>query len=159
MKLIQLRGAMRAGVFGPLAIAVIFLAIAASAVAVWGAKSTRDQIDRGQKVYDAVCASCHGTKLEGQANWKAPKENGRLPAPPHDASGHTWHHADGVIFGIIKNGLKPYAGDDYESDMQPFAGILTDDDITAVVAFIKSTWSEREKTYQSEITRQAELEN
>lgn len=81
--------------------------------------------------------------------------NGRLPAPPHDASGHTWHHSDDALFGITKHGLKPYAGDDYESDMPAFEGKLTDAEIAVIWTYIKSTWSKREREYQAQITRQS----
>ncbi len=153
----RLKKLTQAGFLGSLAVAAVVVAVGVSAIIDWNAKRAEAQIEQGQVVYGNACASCHGAKLEGQANWKSPKENGRLPAPPQDASGHTWHHADGVIFGIIKNGLQPYAGEDYESDMQPFAGILSDDEIAAVVAFIKSKWPEREKIYQAEITRLSEM--
>jgi hypothetical protein len=67
--------------------------------------------------------------------------NGRMPAPPHDESGHTWHHNDRVLFGITKYGLKPpYAPPNYESDMPAFAGKLSDEEIRAVLAYISSHW-------------------
>lgn len=47
------------------------------------------RIALGKTVYDASCASCHGAKLEGQPDWRNRRPDGRLPAPPHDASGHT----------------------------------------------------------------------
>jgi hypothetical protein len=65
-----------------------------------------------KKIYDLQCAKCHGANLEGQPNWQKRLANGRLPAPPHDATGHAWHHADKVLAGITKNGLKPYAGNE-----------------------------------------------
>lgn len=68
--------------------------------------------------------------------------SGRFPAPPHDDTGHTWHHTDEVLVGITKNGLvPPYAPAGYESDMPAFAGRLSDDEIRAVLAYIKSHWS------------------
>ena len=68
-----------------------------------------------------------------------------MPAPPHDESGHTWHHPDNVLFAITKNGLvPPYAPSGYESDMPAFRGRLSDDEIWAVLAFIKSQWRSRE---------------
>lgn len=69
-----------------------------------------------------------------------------MPAPPHDESGHTWHHTDEVLFGITKHGLVPgkYGPPDYESDMPAFGGKLSDDEIWAVLAFIKSHWTTRE---------------
>ena len=109
--------------------------------------SPRDtaKVAAGAKVYAQHCASCHGEKLEGQPNWRQRLPNGRLPAPPHDESGHTWHHPDSVLFAITKNGLvPPYAPPNYESDMPAFAGKLSDDEIWAVLAYIKSHWRSRE---------------
>lgn len=99
----------------------------------------------GAKVYAQHCAACHGAKLEGQPEWRRRLPNGRLPAPPHDESGHTWHHLDNVLFAITRNGLvPPYAPKDYASDMPPFRGVLRDEEIWAVLAFIKSHWKSRE---------------
>lgn len=95
---------------------------------------------RGRAVYEAQCASCHGEMLEGQANWRQRGENGRLPAPPHDASGHTWHHVDKQLFELTKVGPAALVGDGYESDMPGYADTLSDDDIVAVLSYIKSTW-------------------
>jgi len=113
------------------------------------------QIALGQSVYATRCAICHGRDLEGQPNWQRRMSNGHMPAPPHDDSGHTWHHADEVLFGITKYGLKPYAGEDYESDMPAFSGTLSDEEIAAAVAYIKSTWPERQREYQARITQQS----
>src|SRR5882672_6213227 len=94
------------------------------------------QVERGRIVYETHCASCHGAQLQGQADWR-----GRLPAPPHDESGHTWHHPDEVLFRITKYGLvPPYAPKGYESDMPAFGNVLSDPDIRAVLAFIESRW-------------------
>ena len=61
-------------------------------------------VARGTVVYAQHCASCHGAKLEGQPDWRKRLPNGRLPAPPHDTTGHTWHHSDKQLFGMTKNG-------------------------------------------------------
>lgn len=99
----------------------------------------------GATVYAQHCAACHGPKLEGQPNWRKRLANGRLPAPPHDESGHTWHHPDYVLFAVTKNGLvPPYAPKDYESDMPAFAGKLTDEQIWAALAYIKGHWKSPE---------------
>ena len=107
----------------------------------------------GRRLYADHCASCHGMDLEGQPDWKSPLPLGRLPAPPHDASGHTWHHPDGVLFRITKEGPAAVVGGTYESDMPGFANVLGDDEILTVLAFIKSTWPERERSYQAEMSR------
>ena len=49
-------------------------------------------------LYAENCASCHGAKLEGQPDWRSPGPDGVMPAPPHDRTGHTWHHGDGMLF-------------------------------------------------------------
>lgn len=118
-----------------------------------------ERIAQGQTLYGVRCASCHGKNLEGQPNWKTPLPNGRIPAPPHDKSGHTWHHADKALAGVTKLGLKLFAGDNYESDMPAFGTILSDQEIEAIMTYIKSTWPERERNYQEQITQQSEKQS
>jgi mono/diheme cytochrome c family protein len=110
-------------------------------------------IARGETLYAERCATCHGARLEGQPDWKSPLPSGRLPAPPHDSSGHTWHHPDGVLFRVTKEGAAAVVSGGYESDMPGFGAILGDKDIRAILAFIKSTWPERERAYQAEMSR------
>jgi len=109
----------------------------------------------GEVLYAENCAACHGANLEGEENWRSPRDDGSLPAPPHDETGHTWHHADQQLFDITKNGLASVVPG-YESDMPVFDGILSDDEITAILGYIKSTWPERERDYQAEITSRSE---
>lgn len=98
-------------------------------------------LQEGQRVYQAECAACHGAKLEGQPDWTIRRSNGRLPAPPHDATGHTWHHPREQLFAIVKLGMvPPNAPDDYASDMPAYAGRLTDREIENVLAWIESQW-------------------
>ena len=111
-------------------------------------------ISLGKSIYARQCAACHGAKLEGQPNWQRRLPNGRLPAPPHDDSGHTWHHPDEVLFGITKHGLAPpYAPKGYESDMPVFAGKLSDDEIRAVLAYIGTHWSPEVLKLRAEMLR------
>src|SRR5512133_59908 len=102
------------------------------------------QVAAGKIVYTTHCASCHGANLEGQRDWKSRNAGGRMPAPPHDDSGHTWHHSDNILFGITKVGVAPpYAPEGYQSDMPAFGRTLTDKQIWDVLAYIKSRWSPR----------------
>lgn len=95
----------------------------------------------GAEVYAANCASCHGAELEGQPDWRTPGPDGRLPAPPHDASGHTWHHDGETLFQLTKYGLAKLIGDpNYESNMPAYEAVLSDDEIIAVLSYIKSAW-------------------
>lgn len=132
---------------------------AAIAIALWTGSGTladpddATQVARGKAVYDLHCASCHGARLEGQANWKQKLPNGRMPAPPHDASGHTWHHPDAILFGMTKYGIVPgkYAPPNYQSDMPGFGQMLSDEEIWAVLAYIKSSWPPEIRRTQHEI--------
>jgi mono/diheme cytochrome c family protein len=117
------------------------------------AAASAEVISQGRQVYADQCAGCHGADLEGQPDWRSPLPSGRLPAPPHDASGHTWHHTDDVLFRIVKEGTAALVGGGYESDMPGFADLLGDPEIRAVLAFIKGTWPERERGYQQAVTR------
>ena len=114
------------------------------------------QVARGHEVYKIHCAACHGARLQGEPHWTERKASGRLPAPPHDASGHTWHHGDEQLFDIVKKGLKPYAPAGYQTDMLAFEGVLSDDEILAVLAFIKHSWPPEIRQRQREVTEQAE---
>jgi S-disulfanyl-L-cysteine oxidoreductase SoxD len=73
-------------------------------------------------------------------NWRERGPDGLLPAPPHDPSGHTWHHPDEVLSNLTKFGVQPYTGPDYRTAMPAFADKLTDEDILAILSYIKSTW-------------------
>jgi mono/diheme cytochrome c family protein len=112
-------------------------------------------VAEGRAVYAARCASCHGKELEGQANWRERMPNGRLPAPPHDASGHTWHHSDRQLFEITRNGIAGVVPG-YESDMLAFKDDLSDRQIWAVLAFIKSSWPKEIRERQQLLSRKAE---
>ncbi len=99
------------------------------------------RIAAGERVYVTHCAACHGANLEGQPNWTTRRDTGRLPAPPHDETGHTWHHPSTQLFELTKHGLvPPNAPAGYQSDMPAFKAVLSDADIWAVLAYIKSRW-------------------
>ncbi|WP_370029939.1 cytochrome c [Oceanicella sp. SM1341] len=138
----------RSGVFaGALILAIIAGWLAATAAA------SEDVIAQGRQIYADQCAACHGAELEGQPDWRSPLPSGRLPAPPHDASGHTWHHPDEVLFRIVREGTAAIVGGGYESDMPGFGDVLSDAEIRAVLAYIRSTWPERERRYQESVSR------
>ena len=139
--------------------AAIGIIAAGSGVFYWTSAPSHTRqpdLQRGAVVYADYCASCHGANLEGQPNWRSRMPNGKLPAPPHDATGHTWHHPDRQLFAITKYGSAAIVGNNYESDMAGFWESLSDDEIWDVLAYIKSQWPERERTVQERITRQSE---
>lgn len=116
-----------------------------------GEPVTADQVALGVAIYAENCAGCHGANLEGQPDWMRRLDNGRMPAPPHDETGHTWHHADWDLFTITKLGIAAIVPG-YQSDMPAFADLLSDAEIIAVLAFIKSTWPEQQRAFQAEVT-------
>ena len=97
-------------------------------------------ITLGQNIYSENCASCHGVDLEGQENWQKRDDEGYLPAPPHDETGHTWHHPDEYLFLMTKYGIEKIIGKKYLNKMPAYKDILTDKEIIAVLSFIKSKW-------------------
>ena len=149
----------RATVIAGAAAVLAGLGAAALGVGWWGSASRGDarsdpaQLALGRQVYAAQCASCHGANLEGQPNWRSRRADGRLPAPPHDATGHTWHHPDGVLFRLTKLGPAAIVGDGYASDMPGFGGVHSDAELLAALAFIKSTWPDREREFQERQSR------
>ncbi len=128
----------------------------AASFSVQAGNTENNQIQRGGLVYKRFCSLCHGVNLKGQKNWRIRKDNGKLPAPPHDETGHTWHHADDLLFGIIKKGLvPPYAPKNYKTDMPAWGDTLGDEDIRSVIAYIKSRWPRETRKIQTEINDEA----
>jgi len=97
-------------------------------------------VTRGAEVYQDYCASCHGDQLQGQANWRDRDADGYLPAPPHDVTGHTWHHDDAQLLEITRKGTAALVGNGYRSRMQGYEDVLSEQDMLAVLGYIKSTW-------------------
>ena len=145
---------------GVLLLCIVATAIALTvAVAAWfvirgdggpGADASDPElVALGATVYGEHCAVCHGANLEGEPDWQRRKADGTLPAPPHDETGHTWHHSDELLFRLTRDGLGAIAGDDYASTMPAYAGILSDREIWAVLAYIKSRWPAEIQKVQS----------
>lgn len=117
-----------------------------------GTMPEKVDLKEGQRLYGDYCAACHGANLEGQDNWQIAGEEGRLPAPPHDETGHTWHHGDQVLFEYTKLGgraLMAAQGMEFDSGMPGFEGQLEDQQIWNILGYIKSTWSERVQEIQA----------
>ena len=64
-----------------------------------------------------------------------------MPAPPHNERGHTWHHTDHLLFDLTKYGVEKIVKmENYKSNMPAYESVLSDDEIIAVLSYIKSTW-------------------
>jgi S-disulfanyl-L-cysteine oxidoreductase SoxD len=113
-------------------------------------------VAQGQDLYDEHCASCHGAELEGQPDWQALLPEGGRPAPPHDETGHTWHHEDEWLFEVTKRGGQATeVREGYNNGMPAFGDVLGDDEILAVLAYVKSRWPEDIRASQEEVDRQS----
>jgi len=101
-----------------------------------------EKVALGADIYTEHCASCHGVDLQGEPNWREELPEGGVPAPPHDETGHTWHHDDQLLFDYTKKGGEAVVGSRFKSNMPGFGDRLSDDEIWAVLSFIKSQWPE-----------------
>jgi mono/diheme cytochrome c family protein len=104
----------------------------------------REKIKRGEALYQQYCARCHGVDLKGSPTWKEALPDGSYPPPPHDDTGHTWHHTDEQLLNIIANGGDPA----YNSKMPAFKDKLTQNDMIAILEFFKSQWGKKERDFQ-----------
>jgi len=107
------------------------------------------RVARGEELYQQNCASCHRADLSGDPNWKTPNPDGSYPPPPHDSSGHTWHHSDQLLLEIIGDG-----SDFPESRMPTFSGALTDEEILAIIEYFKANWGQEQRGFQWQVTWQ-----
>ena len=117
----------------------------------------KETISLGKSVYVQNCASCHGVKLEGQKDWMSRLPDGLMPAPPHDETGHTWHHSDKYLFMITKYGIEDIIGQNYPNNMPAYKDILTDKEIIAVLSFIKSKWPNQIQEIHNNINVRSKL--
>ena len=117
-----------------------------------------DIVELGKSVYVQNCASCHGVKLEGQKDWMSRLPDGLMPAPPHDETGHTWHHPDSYLFLMTKYGIEEMIGKPYPNNMPAYEDKLTDEEILAVLSYIKSTWSSRIQRQHDQINARAKAQ-
>ena len=106
----------------------------------------------GRQIYQATCTVCHGANAEGALNWMTPNATGNFPAPPHDDSGHTWHHSDRVLYEMIRDGMRDPLRPDSPFRMPAFGNRLSDAEIRAVIAYFQSLWSPEHREYQWEQT-------
>ena len=119
----------------------------------------KELVALGQTVYADHCASCHGARLEGQPGWRSRNADGTLKAPPHDETGHTWHHPDKDMFDYTRKGGQTLAPPGFKSAMpafgRDFGGALGDGDIWAVLSYIHSRWPAKVRQRQGQINARA----
>ena len=100
----------------------------------------------GQEIFASTCAACHGAAGEGQPNWHIRNEDGTLPAPPLNGTGHTWHHPDGWLYRVVSQGGKIQESPSvpgFKSAMPAFGETFSHDEIIDVLTYVKSLWGDK----------------
>ena len=105
----------------------------------------------GKEAYNLRCGHCHGFNGEGQLIQTV--ENtlslGMSLVPAHDSTGHTWQHPDQLLLRVIKEGISNPLD---QFPMEPYAEVMTDDQINAVISYIKLWWTDEQRQHQRELT-------
>lgn len=96
---------------------------------------SEEAIATGEQYFQANCATCHGSDGAGNTQAGIPALNGSM---------HAWHHPDSQIAGLIRHGgiSMPAIGPDW-----------SDEDITAVLAYIKQWWTPEQRAAQAQASR------
>ena len=97
-------------------------------------------VETGRAIYATACSSCHGRRLQGQALWQVMDQYAGRRAPPQDGTGHSWQHSDEDLFQKTRTARFPWAPQRDATYMPAFGGKLSDQEILAVLAFIKASW-------------------
>jgi len=130
---------------------MVFAALAHAAAA--DSSSDQARITTGRLIYQQHCAACHGARAEGQPGWQKRDAQGELPPPPHGPKGHTWKHSDAMLYRIIRDGWRDPFNKTQRLTMPAFGQTLAPDEIQAVVAYLKTLWTPRQRRFQREESR------
>ena len=110
--------------------------------------STVQASPAGREIFASNCAVCHGAAGEGQPDWHVSRDDGTLPPPPLNGDGHTWHHADGLLYRVVSQGGAIFEDPgipSFKSAMPAFGDRLSHQEIIEVLAYVKSLWGDKSK--------------
>ncbi len=137
-------------------VAVALLAACTSEpeIRVRGERFNDEQLALGEQLYIQNCASCHGVNGEGQFPNAPlqPDATGRLGAPPHNETGHTWHHGDGLLIRYVLEGGVSLMDPANFYPMPAFGDQLSETDVMSIIAYIKTMWTDEQRTRQQKVT-------
>lgn len=115
--------------------------------------SDRQRVDSGRRIYLQQCAACHGPYGEGQPGWQQRDAQGELPPPPHGPEGHTWKHADGMLYRVIRDGWRDPFNKTRRLTMPAYGETLSPDEIRVVITYLKTLWTPEQQGIQREESR------
>ena len=96
------------------------------------AKAGANLMEQGRNVYQQQCAQCHGEQGEGR--------RGAFPALAHNRA-VTLADPTNLVRVLLQGGYLPAtAGNPRPYGMPPFAQSLRDEDIAAVLSYIRNAW-------------------
>jgi mono/diheme cytochrome c family protein len=143
--------------YGRRVVGVLAMLGTLSGTAVAGASGGSDLdpqvVAQGKQIYQRSCASCHGADGEGAPNWQKRNELGEVPPPPHDETGHTWRHADSMLYDMVHDGWRDPFNKTKRLTMPPFKNILSPEEIRAVITYLKTLWTPEQRQFQQEETQ------
>lgn len=122
-----------------------------------GVRGSEARIDAGSRIYASQCAACHGAKGEGRPDWERPDTSGEMPDPPHDSTGHTWKHADAMLYRIVRNGWRDPYNKTSRMTMPGFGQTLSPGEVRDVIAYLKTMWTPEQRKFQIEESGHAPL--
>ena len=110
-----------------------------------------DELALGEELYRENCEVCHGGETGGEIH--------DVP-PPHNAQGHTWHHGDCWLMDMVMDGnsevrqqlLQDQGVPPEDAVMPAFGDQLSEDEAMAILAFIKTWWTEDQRQHQERVT-------
>lgn len=109
-----------------------------------------ERVNAGRNVYQQHCASCHGARAEGAPAWQQPDAQGEMPAPPHDAEGHTWKHSDAMLYRIVMQGWRDPFNKTSRLTMPAFSQILSPKEARSVITYLRTLWTPEQGRFQRE---------
>lgn len=117
--------------------------------------ATPAQMRIGRAIYQQYCAACHGARGEGAPHWQHPDALGEMPPPPHNSAGHTWKHADGMLYQLVHDGWRDPFNKTSRLTMPAFRQTLTPVEIRSVIDYIKTMWTPAQRRFQQRESRHA----
>ncbi|RYY81449.1 MAG: cytochrome c, partial [Comamonadaceae bacterium] len=98
-------------------------------------RASADVLNRGARIYEQQCAACHGERGEGVKGAYPALSGNRAVTLPVTAN---------LVQVVLNGGYAPAtAGNPQPFGMPPYATVLSDDEVAAVLTYIRGAWQNR----------------